>query len=67
VSRRPAVVPSAGCRPPSRKILAHVIGLPDLLLATRLRDLYPREVVVLGLEPAGPAVGLELALEVAPQ
>lgn len=51
----------------STKISPHEIGLPDLLLAARLRDLYPPEVVVLGLEPASLAVGLELSAEVAPQ
>ncbi len=51
----------------SRKISPHQIGLPDLLLAARLRDLYPQEVVVLGLEPASLAVGLELSPEVASQ
>ncbi|HSJ53923.1 MAG TPA: hydrogenase maturation protease, partial [Anaerolineae bacterium] len=29
----------------SQKLSPHQIGLPDLLLAARLRDLYPQEVV----------------------
>ncbi|RPI49847.1 MAG: hydrogenase maturation protease [Chloroflexi bacterium] len=49
----------------STKISPHQIALPDLLLAARLRDLYPQEVVVLGLEPASLAVGLELSPDVA--
>lgn len=51
----------------SCKISPHEIGLPDLLLAAQLRDLYPQEVVVLGLEPGSLEVGLELSSQVAPQ
>jgi hydrogenase maturation protease len=43
------------------KMSPHEIGLPDLLLAAQLRDLYPHEVVIWGLQPASVDVGLELS------
>ncbi len=50
-----------------QKLSVHEIGLPDLLCAARLRDLYPQEVVILGLQPASIAVGLDLSPPVAAQ
>ena len=51
----------------SIKMSPHQIGIPDMLLAAKLRDLYPREVVVLGVQPATTEVGLELSPPVAAQ
>ena len=51
----------------SIKMSPHQIGVPDMLLAAKLRDLYPREVVVLGVQPASTEVGLELSPLVAAQ
>jgi len=49
----------------SLKMSPHEIGLPDMLFAAQLRDLYPEEVVVLGVQPATTEVGLELSEPVA--
>jgi hydrogenase maturation protease len=43
------------------KMSPHEIGLPDLLFAAKLRDLYPQEVVIWGIQPAKMAAGLELS------
>lgn len=43
------------------KMSPHEIGLPDLLFAAKLRDLYPQEVVIWGIQPAKVAAGLELS------
>ena len=51
----------------SLKMSPHEIGLPDMLLAAKLRDLYPEEVVVWGVQPATMEVGLDLSPLVAPQ
>jgi hydrogenase maturation protease len=45
----------------------HEIGLPDMLFAAQLRDIYPQEVVVLGIQPATIEAGLDLSPEVAAQ
>lgn len=49
------------------KISPHEIGLPDMLFAAKLRDIYPEEVVVWGVQPATTEVGLELSPPVAAQ
>jgi hydrogenase maturation protease len=49
----------------SLKISPHDIGLPDLLATAKLRDLYPQQVVVLGIQPESLAVGVELTPAVA--
>ncbi|HID89929.1 MAG TPA: hydrogenase maturation protease, partial [Anaerolineae bacterium] len=36
----------------SLKMSPHEIGLPDMLFAAQLRDIYPEEVVILGVQPA---------------
>ncbi len=46
----------------SLKISPHDIGLPDLLATAKLRDLYPENIVVFGIQPAS----LELSLELTP-
>jgi hydrogenase maturation protease len=51
----------------SLKVSPHEIGLPDLLLAAKLRNLYPQEVVVWGAQPASCQVGLDLSPAVAAQ
>ncbi len=47
----------------SLKISPHDIGLPDLLATAKLRDLYPENIVVLGIQPAS----LELSVDLSPQ
>ena len=51
----------------STKLSPHEIGLPDMLFAAKLRDLYPEEVVVWGVQPATTEVGLDLSPPVAAQ
>ena len=51
----------------SVKISPHQIGIPDMLASARLRDLYPAEVVILGVQPAIVDVGLHLSPPVAAQ
>lgn len=51
----------------SVKMSPHQIGLPDMLFAAKLRDLYPDEVVIWGVQPATTEVGLELSPQVAAQ
>jgi hydrogenase maturation protease len=49
----------------SLKMSPHEIGLPDMLFAAKLRDLYPEEVVIWGVQPATTGVGLDLSPPVA--
>lgn len=42
----------------------HLMGLSDLLVAIRLLGNSPREVILLGVEPASTAWGLEMSAEV---
>nr|HID14165.1 HyaD/HybD family hydrogenase maturation endopeptidase [Anaerolineae bacterium] len=49
----------------SLKMSPHEIGLPDMLFAAKLRDLYPDEVVIWGVQPATTEVGLDLSPPVA--
>lgn len=42
------------------KVSPHEITLPDFLAAAKLRDLYPKEVVVWGMQPLSLEVGVEL-------
>jgi hydrogenase maturation protease len=49
----------------SLKMSPHEIGLPDMLFAAQLRELYPDEVVIWGVQPATMEVGLELSPPVA--
>jgi hydrogenase maturation protease len=51
----------------SVKISPHQIGVPDMLFAARLQEIYPERVVLFGIQPANLAVGLELSPEVAEQ
>lgn len=47
------------------KISPHDIGLPDLMATARLRDLYPPQVVVVGIEPQSLDFGVDLSPVVA--
>ncbi len=49
----------------SLKTSPHEIGLPELLFAARLTDIYPQEVVVFGVQPESIETGLELTPAVA--
>jgi hydrogenase maturation protease len=51
----------------SLKMSPHEIGLPDMLFAAKLRDIYPEEVVVWGVQPETIEVGLDLSPPVAAQ
>lgn len=51
----------------SLKMSPHEIGIPDMLMAAKLRDLYPGEVVVLGVQPEKLEAGVDLSPSVAAQ
>jgi hydrogenase maturation protease len=51
----------------SIKMSPHQIGIPDMLFAAKLKDLYPRNVVLWGVQPAMLDTGLELSPQVAAQ
>jgi hydrogenase maturation protease len=51
----------------SIKISPHQMGLADILAAARLRDLYPQELVLWGVQPGTLGAGLELSAPVAAQ
>jgi hydrogenase maturation protease len=51
----------------SVKISPHQIGIPDMLFAAKLKDIYPSNVVLLGVQPAVLDVGLDLSPPVAAQ
>ena len=45
----------------SAHISPHEIGVPDMLFAAKLKDVYPRNVVLWGVQPALLDIGLELS------
>ena len=49
------------------KVSPHEIGLPELLFTAKLRDIYPPEVVVLGVQPESLETGVDLSPVVAAQ
>lgn len=49
----------------SLKMSPHQMGVPDMLFAARLRDLYPRHVVLWGVQPGCLDIGLDLSPPVA--
>jgi hydrogenase maturation protease len=49
----------------SLKMSPHEIGVPDMLMAAKLSDLYPDQVVVWGVQPETMEVGIELSRSVA--
>ncbi|NOY99754.1 MAG: hydrogenase maturation protease [Chloroflexi bacterium] len=51
----------------SMKISPHQIGIPDMLFAARLKNMYPSHVVLWGVQPALIEVSLELSDVVAPK
>jgi hydrogenase maturation protease len=51
----------------SIKMSPHQIGIPDMLFAAQLKDLYPPNVVLWGVQPATFDTGLELSSAVAAQ
>lgn len=51
----------------SLKMSPHQVGVPDMLFAAKLRDLYPEEVVLWGVQPGSLEIGLELSPPVAAQ
>ena len=51
----------------SVKMSPHQIGVPDMLFAARLRDIYPENVVLWGIQPGSLEVGLELTPPIAAQ
>jgi hydrogenase maturation protease len=44
-----------------QKMSPHQIGLSDILSVARLRDMLPKQVVLLGVQPAAIQTGLELS------
>jgi hydrogenase maturation protease len=51
----------------SLKMSPHQVGVPDMLFAAKLRDLYPQEIVLWGVQPDSLEIGLELSPPVAAQ
>lgn len=51
----------------SLKVSPHQIGLPDLFCVAKLRDLYPQDVVIWGIQPSIVATGVDLSPAVAGQ
>ena len=51
----------------SVKISPHQVGIPDMLFAAKLKDLYPPNVVLWGVQPDVLEVGLDLSPPVAAQ
>ena len=51
----------------SIKISPHQVGIPDMLFAAKLKDLYPRNVVLWGVQPGVLDTGLNLSPPVAAQ
>jgi hydrogenase maturation protease len=51
----------------NQKISSHHIGLADILSITRLRGTEPRQIVLIGIQPASLDVGLELSPTISAQ
>ncbi len=49
----------------SLKMSPHQMGVPDMLFAARLRDMYPKHVVLWGVQPGCLDLGLDLSPPVA--
>jgi hydrogenase maturation protease len=45
----------------SIKMSPHQIGIPDMLFAAKLKDLFPENLVLWGIQPASLAIGTELS------
>jgi len=51
----------------SIKMSPHQIGVPDMLFAAKLKDLYPERIVLWGVQPENLDIGLDLSPVVAAQ
>ncbi|MCB0168038.1 MAG: HyaD/HybD family hydrogenase maturation endopeptidase [Anaerolineae bacterium] len=51
----------------SLKMSPHQMGIPDMLFAAKLRDLYPEQVVLLGVQPGVLEPSLDMSPPVAAQ
>jgi hydrogenase maturation protease len=51
----------------SIKMSPHQVGIPDMLFAAKLKDLYPANVVLWGIQPAKLEIGLDLSPAVSAQ
>ena len=49
----------------SAKMSPHQMGIPDMLFAAKLRDLYPEKIVLLGVQPESLEPSLDLSPTVA--
>ena len=45
----------------SIKISPHQMGVPDMLAAAKMKDLYPKRIVLLGIQPELITLGLDLS------
>jgi hydrogenase maturation protease len=45
----------------SAKMSPHQVGIPDMLFAAKLRDLYPEKIVLLGVQPESLEPSLDLS------
>jgi hydrogenase maturation protease len=45
----------------SLKISPHQLGVPDMLAAARFKDLYPKRLVLWGVQPEALEIGLDLS------
>ena len=50
----------------SMKMSPHQIGIPDMLFAAKLKDLFPKQLVLFGVQPASLEISTELSLLVKP-
>ncbi len=51
----------------SVKLSPHQIGIPDMLFAAKLKDIYPKNLVLWGVQPELLEIGLELSELIAPK
>jgi hydrogenase maturation protease len=51
----------------SIKISPHQLGIPDMLAAARLKDVYPQRIVLWGVQPERLEIGLDLSPKVESQ
>jgi hydrogenase maturation protease len=45
----------------SMKMSPHQVGIPDMLAVAKLKDLYPRNVILLGVQPESLELGMDLS------
>jgi hydrogenase maturation protease len=51
----------------SIKISPHQLGVPDMLAAAKLKDVYPQRIVLWGVQPERLEIGLDLSPKVESQ